>query len=86
MTNLSEIISEWSWEEFLNTLPETFMSVIYLVIAIAIYAIVIWHFYRFIARRDCFKLSMKRYPKTIQMLKYSFLYPLLRFSFLSCAS
>jgi len=70
MTNLSEIISEWSWDEILSTLPDAFLSVLYLVIAIAIYAVLIWHFYRFIARRDCFKISSTRYPKVVGFLKY----------------
>jgi len=57
-------------------------SISYLVISIAVYSIFIWHFYRFIARRDCFKISLKRrHPKVIGFLKYFFIYPVVAFLF-----
>jgi hypothetical protein len=48
---------------------------------IAIYAIVIYHFYRYIARRDCFKPSKRVHTKFIGFLKYFFLYPLVAIIF-----
>ena len=42
---------------------------------IAIYAVVIYHFYRYIARRDCFKPTERKHSKTIGFLKYTFLFP-----------
>ena len=46
-----------------------------LVISIAIYSVIIWHFYRFIARRDCFKISEGRHPKLVGFFKYFFIFP-----------
>lgn len=50
-------------------------SVFYLAISIAIYSVIIYHFYRYIARRDCFKTSKRKHTKTIGFLKYFFLFP-----------
>jgi len=56
-------------------------SIVYLVISIAIYSIFIWHFYRFIARRDCFKISPRKHPRLIGFLKYFFIFPFVAFLF-----
>jgi hypothetical protein len=48
---------------------------------IAIYAIVIYHFYRYIARRDCFKPSKRKHTTAIGFLKYFFLYPFVAIMF-----
>jgi len=72
-------ISEWtenfSLEEILSGNIDGFIALFYLIIMIAIYAIVIYHFYRYIARRDCFKPSTLKHTKTIGFLKYFFLFP-----------
>jgi len=72
-------ISEWtsnlSWEELLSGNFGGFSALFYLIIMIAVYSVVIYHFYRYIARRDCFKPTKKKYTKTVGVLKYIFLYP-----------
>lgn len=71
----SEWIENFSWEEILGGNLGGFFSLFFLIIMIAIYAVVIYHFYRYIARRDCFKPSEKKHSKTIGFLKYTFLFP-----------
>jgi len=72
-------ISEWteslSLEEILSGNIDGFIALFYLIIMIAIYAIVIYNFYRYIARRDCFKPSKLIHTKTIGFCKYFFLFP-----------
>jgi hypothetical protein len=51
------------------------LALFYLAILIAIYSIIIFHFYRYIARRDCFKPSEKEHGTAISCLKYFFLFP-----------
>lgn len=50
-------------------------SLIYFAISIVLYSIIIWHFYRFIAKRDCFKIKSIKHPKTVVFLKYFFAFP-----------
>jgi hypothetical protein len=52
-----------------------FEGLFFLILMIAIYSIVIYHFYRYIARRDCFKPSKFKHTKAVGVLKYLFLYP-----------
>jgi len=52
-----------------------------IIILITIYSIVIYHFYRYIARRDCFKPSKRKYSKTVGFFKYVFLFPFVAFLF-----
>lgn len=72
-------VSEWtenfSLGEILGGNLSGFVSLFYLIIMIAIYAIVIYHFYRYIAKRDCFRPSKRKHTKTIGFLKYTFLFP-----------
>jgi hypothetical protein len=72
-------ISEWtqnfSLEEIMSGNLSGFVSLFYLIIMIAIYEVIIYHFYRYIARRDCFKPSKRKHTKTIGFFKYTFLYP-----------
>lgn len=72
-------VSEWtenfSLEEILSGNLSGFISLFYLIIMIAIYAIVIYHFYRYIAKRDCFRPSTRKHTKTIGFLRYTFLFP-----------
>jgi hypothetical protein len=72
---LSEWTSQFSLERILSGDFSVFLPIFFLVISIAMYSIIIWHFYRFIARRDCFKLTPKKHKKLIGFLKYFFLYP-----------
>jgi len=63
------------WPNLLNLDPETFIALAYLIIMIAVYSIAIYHFYRYIARRDCFKESKREHKKAVGFCKYFFLYP-----------
>jgi hypothetical protein len=71
--------SEWtrnfSLEEILSGNITGFVSLFYLIILIAIYAILIYHFYRYIARRNCFKPSNREHTKLFGFCKYTFLFP-----------
>ena len=78
---ISEIFSQFSFENILHGDFSSFQPLFYLIISIAIYSIIIWHFYRFIARRDCFKLTPRKHVKIIQFLKYFFLFPFVAFLF-----
>ena len=75
VANFSEWANNFSIEEILSGNFSWIIPILYLVISIAIYSILIWHFYRFIARRDCFKISKGKYPKAVGFLKYFFLFP-----------
>jgi len=72
-------ISQWSQnfslEQILKGNFGAFEALFYLIIMIAIYSVVIYHFYRYIARRDCFKQSKRKHTKLIGFCKYFFLYP-----------
>ncbi len=67
--------ANFSLEEILSGNFSAFTAVLYLAISIAIYSIITYHFYRYIARRDCFKPSTHKHSKTIGFLKYFFLFP-----------
>ncbi len=81
MENFSNFMSKLSLENIFSGDLSAFLPMAYLIIAMAIYAIAIWHFYRFIARRDCFKLSPCKHKRLIGFLKYTFLFPFVAFSF-----
>ncbi len=81
LEKFSEWASQVSLERILSGDLSAFVSLSYLIIAIAIYSILVWHFYRFIARRDCFKISMKKYPKVVGFLKYFFIFPFVAYLF-----
>jgi hypothetical protein len=68
-------VSNFSLEQILRGDFSWLYPILYLVISIAIYSIIIWHFYRFIAKRNCFKISHRSYPKIIGFCKYFFLFP-----------
>ena len=80
-----EPISAWASQLSLDSLMQNNLSAILplfgLVISIAIYSIFIWHFYRFIARRDCFKISNGNHPRLIGFVKYFLIYPFVAFLF-----
>ena len=78
MENVADI-SEWtqnfSIEQLMKGNFEAFQALFYLIIMIAIYSIAIYHFYRYAARRDCFKPSMRKHSKFVGFCKYFFLFP-----------
>lgn len=80
-----EPISAWASQLSLDSLMQNNFSVVLplfgLVISIALYSIFIWHFYRFIARRDCFKISNGNHPRLISFSKYFLIYPFVAFLF-----
>jgi hypothetical protein len=78
---LPEKAPEFSINNILEINPSDIAAVFYLIISIAIYSIIIWHFYRFVAKRDIFKLSFSKYSKVFSFLKYFFLFPLVAFLF-----
>ena len=78
---LTDKTPEFSIKNILEINPSDIAAVLYLVISIAIYSIIIWHFYRFVARRDCFKLTTRKHKKLIGFLKYFFLFPVVAFLF-----
>ncbi|MCJ2534162.1 MAG: hypothetical protein LN364_02890 [Candidatus Thermoplasmatota archaeon] len=78
---ISEWASEFSLDKILSGDFSGFAAIFYLVVSIAIYSILIWHFYRYIARRDCFKMSPRRHKQLIGFLKYFFFYPGVAFLF-----
>jgi len=57
------------------------ISLLYFALSLVIYSIIIWHFYRFIATRDCFKIRTRNHPKAVEFLKYFFLFPFVAFLF-----
>jgi hypothetical protein len=75
MVDISNFANGISWEKITSGDFEGFIALFYLIIMIAIYSVVIYHFYRYIARRDCFKPSERKYSIVIGLLKYLFLYP-----------
>jgi len=74
-TGLNEFSEQLSMDKILSGDFSGIISVFYLAIAIAIYAVIIYNFYRYIARRDCFKPSKRKYSKAVGFLKYFFLFP-----------
>jgi hypothetical protein len=73
--NPEEWINNLSLEKILDLDLTGFVDLFFLIIMIAIYSIVIFNFYRFIARRDCFKPTKIKYTRTVGALRYLFLYP-----------
>jgi len=70
-TGINEFSEHLSIDKIMSGDFSGLISVFYLAIAIAIYAVIIYKFYRYIARRDCFKPSKHK----IGFLKYFFLFP-----------
>jgi len=74
LTNLTEHLS---FEKILSGDFSGVLSLFYIAVLIAIYSVAIYHFYRYIARRDCFKPSKREHTKTISFLKYFCLFPII---------
>ena len=74
LTNLTENLS---FEKILSGDFSGVISLFYIALLIAIYSVVIYHFYRYIARRDCFKPSKREHTKTVGFFKYFCLFPVI---------
>jgi hypothetical protein len=72
---VSELFSNFSLQEVLQGDVSLFFPLMYLVISLALYSIMIWYFYRFIAQRDCFKVDHCRHPVVVSCLSYFLLFP-----------
>jgi len=79
--NFSDLTSTFSLKSILSGEPSVFLPIFYMIISIAIYSIVIWHFYRFIARRDCITIHSVSHQKAVGFLKYFFIFPFIAFLF-----
>jgi hypothetical protein len=75
LNGISELTEKFSLDKILGGDFTAFWSLFYLALSIAVYSVLIYHFYRYIARRDCFKPSIKKHSTTISFLKYAFLFP-----------
>jgi hypothetical protein len=79
--NISEVFSNFSAESIVNFDLSFITPLLYLIILIAIYSISIWHFYRYIARRDCFNINTIHHQKFFSFLKYFLIFPIVAFIF-----
>jgi hypothetical protein len=75
------IFSNFSAESVINFDYSSIAPLFYLILLIAIYSIAIWHFYRFIAKRDCFKINTIHHQKFFSFLKYFLFFPFIAFLF-----
>jgi len=72
---INDIFTNFSLEKILSGDLSLFTWLFSIIIIIAIYSVVIYHFYRYIARRDVFKPSERKHSKAIGLLKYFFMFP-----------
>jgi hypothetical protein len=77
----SEWAAQFSIQDIFRGDFSAFVPLLYLAISIAIYSILIWHYYRFIARRDIFKFTSKKHVQTFVFLKHILLFPLVAVGF-----
>ena len=75
VADMSEWSKNFSLDQILSGNLDAFQALFYLIIMLSIYAVVIYHFYRYIARRDCFKQSVSTHTKFVGFCKYFFLFP-----------
>jgi len=78
---VDNLIGKFSIEKILSGDLSLFTWLFSVIIMIALYSVIIYHFYRYIARRDCFKPSQRKYSKIIGFLKYTFLFPFIAMLF-----
>ena len=78
---IDNLIGRFSIEKILGGDLSLFTWLFSIMIMIAIYSIIIYHFYRYIARRDCFKPSERKHSKVIGILKYLFVFPVIAMLF-----
>lgn len=74
LTNLTEHLS---FDKILSGDFSGVISLFYIALLIAIYSVAIYHFYRYIARRDCFKPSNRVHTKAVGFVKYFCLFPVI---------
>jgi hypothetical protein len=79
--NLPNVFSNFSANNIVNFDFSFIIPLLYLIILIAIYSIAIWHFYRYIAKRDCFNINTIRHKKFFSFLKYFLIFPFVAFIF-----
>ena len=79
--NLTDLFSNFSAKSIINFDYSIISPLFYLIILIALYSIIIWHFYRFIAKRDCFNIKTIHHKKFFSILKYFFIYPIVALLF-----
>jgi hypothetical protein len=75
LSGINELTREFSLDKILSGDFTAFWSLLYLASSIAIYSVLIYHFYRYIARRDCFKPTKNKHTTTVGFIKYAFLFP-----------
>lgn len=78
---IDNLLGRFSIEKILGGDLSLFTWLFSIMIMIAIYSIIIYHFYRYIARRDCFKPSERKHSKAIGILKYLFVFPVIAMLF-----
>jgi hypothetical protein len=78
---VEDLLGRFSIEEILKGNLSVFIWLFSIIIMIAIYSVIIYHFYRYIARRDCFKPSERVHSGAVGFLKYTFLYPFIAMLF-----
>lgn len=78
---INKLFDNFSPDKILSGDLSLFTWLFSIIIMIAIYSIVIYHFYRYIACRDVFKVSKRKHKKVIGFLKYFFLFPFVAFIF-----
>jgi len=72
---VNELFENFSFQEIMQGDLSIFTWLFSIIIMIAIYSIAVYHFYRYIARRDVFKKSKRKHSKAIGFLKYFFFFP-----------
>lgn len=78
---VNKALESFSIEKILSGDLSLFIWLFSIILLIAIYSIIIYHFYRYIARRNCFKPSERKHSKTVGFFKYVFLFPFIAFLF-----
>jgi len=72
---INNLFANFSLDKILQGDLSLFIWLFSIIIMIAVYSVAIYHFYRYIARRDVFKPSESKHSKAVGFLKYFFLFP-----------
>ena len=81
LEEVSGLLSDLSLKDILIGDTSAILSIIYFIIMISVYSLIIWHFYRFLAQRDCFHYHNSLHPRISNLLKYMFCFPFVAFLF-----
>jgi hypothetical protein len=81
LEKISGLLADLSLKDILIGDTSAILSIVYFAILISAYALIIWHYYRFLAKRDCFSYHNSLHPRIINMLKYMFCFPFVAFVF-----